>query len=649
MTPEEKFNRDVWWILQEIKKDSYLTPKGQRVEFSLRSLPKTKSIRRKDVDYGFPQEEVQRKLLFKLQEWKALGDVKAVDNVLRGSDIFNPRIYDLTIKQPKFDELYKKYEASFSSQPTPPANKAKPRIKSKTSAKEKPKEPKTAIEFLQEIVRELYQQYSKYPAGKKIRYEVYLGEDDSEDENQINDYYSRLEALKQLKEEGIVLDYTIESKTEDIQHNEYVGTRIEYKIAKCLVDKNELQKHINDLSGSGDNAKSNGDLDYKQSLFLLKTFYSKILEILDAFAGGYIAVRNNVINHYYTVLNSLVDDTLNKKGFEELKNAKPELFESLIGDIEDFDVEWEFGSKRAYDFLGKIEKLYILSGSPVFSLPDEMKIFLQKADEAVSEHRKYCYEQWQKMEKRAQNYKEQWDKQWSKDDKTTETKQPETKSDTEKILTALDGAIVRGFENMFTKAPLQQQGVQKIEIVNGKLEVDGLKDGLKAIAQSKKETDKFKFPYKLPAGTKWEEITIKFVDDENVYIQVKQFKHTASFKELGLVGRGKNPNPSELWAFLKVLAQVNGELAIKDAQARDKYKKQKELLAKALQSYFSLDYDPFYPYRSSSEKQGNSYKIKITLIPLQSDDAKSTAAAEENDDLGVKEYLKEQAPQVNEE
>jgi len=156
--------------------------------------------------------------------------------------MFNPRIYRLTIKQPKFDELYKKYESSFSPQPT--------------------------------------QSEKKQANSEKV----------------------------------------------------------------------------------------SSELDYKQSLFLLKTFYSKILEILDAFAGGYIAVRNTVINHYYTVLNSLVDDTLNKKEFEGLKADKPEMFDSLIGDIEDFDVEWEFGSKQAYDFLGKIEKLYILSGSPVFSL-----------------------------------------------------------------------------------------------------------------------------------------------------------------------------------------------------------------------------------------------------------------------------------------
>ena len=69
-------------------------------------------------------------------------------------------------------------------------------------------------------------------------------------------------------------------------------------------------------------------------------------------------------------------------------------------------------------------------------------------------------------------------------------------------------------------------------------------------------------------------------------------------KEMGMIGRGKNPNPSEAWTFMEVLAQLNGELTIKDAQAKDKYKKQKELLAKALQSYFSLEYDPFYPYHS---------------------------------------------------
>jgi len=139
--------------------------------------------------------------------------------------------------------------------------------------------------------------------------------------------------------------------------------------------------------------------------------------------------------------------------------------------------------------------------------------------------------------------------------------------------------------------------------------------GLKEIAKANKQDSKPKFPHKLPAGIRWEEMIIKFLDKENIYIRIRQFEHHADYQDMGFVGKGKNPNPSELWVFLRVLSKLNGEITVKDDEVRDKYKKQKELLAKALQSYFSIDYDPFYPYQSSSEKSGNSYKIKITLIP----------------------------------
>ena len=183
--------------------------------------------------------------------------------------------------------------------------------------------------------------------------------------------------------------------------------------------------------------------------------------------------------------------------------------------------------------------------------------------------------------------------------------------------------------------------------ITGEIKITGLQEGLQAIAGIKKD-DKNKFPHKLPAGTKWENFTIKFENDENVFIQVKQFKHYANYKEMGFTGRGANPGPSEAWVFLKVLAQVQGELTLKDTEARDKYKKQKELLAKSLQDYFSLDYDPFYPYRSSSEKSGDSYKIKITLIPdSPNPDIKTGIGKNKNNDkFGTKTYFAEQTPEV---
>lgn len=146
--------------------------------------------------------------------------------------------------------------------------------------------------------------------------------------------------------------------------------------------------------------------------------------------------------------------------------------------------------------------------------------------------------------------------------------------------------------------------------------IEGLKEGFEALVKTGKKSDAPKFPYKIPAGTKWEDFIIKILDDENMLIKVKRLEHTASYKELGLTGRDDNPRKAVLWGFLNVLSKLNGELKINDPEAKDKYKKQKELLGKALQSYFSIDYDPFYPYRSSLEKSGDSYKIKITLIPL---------------------------------
>ncbi len=36
LTPEEQFNQEVLWILEEIKKEQLATPKGEEVEFTIR-------------------------------------------------------------------------------------------------------------------------------------------------------------------------------------------------------------------------------------------------------------------------------------------------------------------------------------------------------------------------------------------------------------------------------------------------------------------------------------------------------------------------------------------------------------------------------------------------------------------------------------
>jgi hypothetical protein len=108
-----------------------------------------------------------------------------------------------------------------------------------------------------------------------------------------------------------------------------------------------------------------------------------------------------------------------------------------------------------------------------------------------------------------------------------------------------------------------------------------------------------------------------------------------------MIGKGKVPEPSEQWLFMKVLAQYQGEITIRDPEAKDKYKKQKQALTETLRNYFSIDYDPFYPYHSCPEKAGNSYKIKLLLIPPFDKDTRPNIIEEETDPLGIQEYLNE--------
>lgn len=99
LTPEEKFHQEVWWILQEIKKEWLATPQSEKVEFSIRQPDKSGVI---------PPAERQRKLLYKLQE-KRLIEIEIGDAFcIVGID--EPKKYLLSINQQRFDKFYKKWE-----------------------------------------------------------------------------------------------------------------------------------------------------------------------------------------------------------------------------------------------------------------------------------------------------------------------------------------------------------------------------------------------------------------------------------------------------------------------------------------------------------------------------------------------------------
>lgn len=62
MTPEEKFNQDVWWALQKIAEEKLTTLEGQPVVFEIVKL----------IAVGIPGQDRQKSIIHKLQEWGAI-------------------------------------------------------------------------------------------------------------------------------------------------------------------------------------------------------------------------------------------------------------------------------------------------------------------------------------------------------------------------------------------------------------------------------------------------------------------------------------------------------------------------------------------------------------------------------------------------
>ena len=118
-------------------------------------------------------------------------------------------------------------------------------------------------------------------------------------------------------------------------------------------------------------------------------------------------------------------------------------------------------------------------------------------------------------------------------------------------------------------------------------------------------------PLELPPGTKYEQITIEFLNEQDVKITAPGFSINTDYKEMGFQdNRTQIRLPNKQWNLLIYLAKNHGELSWSDPKANSLIKQRKKLLSDSLKACFQIDEDPFYPY-----EQIGAYKIKINLIP----------------------------------
>jgi hypothetical protein len=130
-------------------------------------------------------------------------------------------------------------------------------------------------------------------------------------------------------------------------------------------------------------------------------------------------------------------------------------------------------------------------------------------------------------------------------------------------------------------------------------------------------------PNKLPPNTKWENIVIQFIDNENIKITAPYyFKHISDYIQMGFKDN-KKLCPNSQWRFLQLLSLRKGRLSLKDLTEKpvamkqkdiekliNQAKKRKQFLSKRLKDYFQINEDPFYDYRKK-----HAYEIKFHLFP----------------------------------
>ena len=97
MTPEEKFNQQVWEILQGIQEEILATVKGKPIKYRIPNV----------VGVGIIPPDRRRKILYKLEEEKAF----KIQRNAKGTRIGTGDIFYLIIDSLKFDEAYKKYQS----------------------------------------------------------------------------------------------------------------------------------------------------------------------------------------------------------------------------------------------------------------------------------------------------------------------------------------------------------------------------------------------------------------------------------------------------------------------------------------------------------------------------------------------------------
>lgn len=134
------------------------------------------------------------------------------------------------------------------------------------------------------------------------------------------------------------------------------------------------------------------------------------------------------------------------------------------------------------------------------------------------------------------------------------------------------------------------------------------------IVFQKAKDKKIELPH-FPKNIKWHDISIQFLNNEEVVLHIKNKLLQTTYEAMGFQDE-KNKTPNKQWELLLLLSIKGNGLSWRNnydltLQKINSVKKQKQLLSEKLKMYFQINEDPFYLYTKE-----DGYRIKIRLIPV---------------------------------
>ena len=100
---------------------------------------------------------------------------------------------------------------------------------------------------------------------------------------------------------------------------------------------------------------------FRERVCILRESWSRIYNILDSFCSGYLGIRDELFNNFYTKLCLLIEQVLSTPGMDTLEGNYQRPFHSLH-DITEIDMDWELLQPIIGSYRGDIEEAYIRAG-----------------------------------------------------------------------------------------------------------------------------------------------------------------------------------------------------------------------------------------------------------------------------------------------